>query len=439
MASPVVTIEKLAFGGAGFGHLNGKACFVPFTAPGDTVHFEIVNEKRSFINGEVREFLQHSPVRATPPCEVFGRCGGCHWQHIPYEVQLQQKQEIFTGLMERIARVDSGCIEPVTASPAPFGYRSRVQLKVRQASGRLHMGFYRAGSHFVIDLPRQCAIAAPAVNIVIAELRFLMEVFPEPDKIPQIDIATGGNGEAIVVFHYIGTKTRETCAFIAANRHMVASATGLWLQSGRKHTLSPIDGIGSLTYSVPAGCGEGAQTLDVLFSCGGFSQVNYRQNDVLVGTTLEWAELGGAEHVLDLYCGNGNISLPLALNAAQVTGVEEYQPSLTDAAENCRIHHIGNAAFHCSDVVPWLHRAVAAGEGYDVIVLDPPRTGAKEAMPLIARLHPRAIIYISCDPATMARDLAIIGKHGYGCVKSRPVDMFPQTYHLESVTLLEPR
>lgn len=438
MAAPVVTIEKLAFGGAGFGHWEGKACFVPFTAPGDTVRIDIVQEKRSFINGSVSEFLQVSERRVTPPCAVFGRCGGCHWQHVPYELQLQQKQEIFAGLMERIARVDAGRIECVVPAPLPFGYRSRIQLKVRHAAGKTYIGFYRAGSHFVIDIADICPIAVPAVNVLIAELRSLLESFPEPDKIPQLDIATGEDGSSIVVVHYIGADPRAVSGFIAANRRLVGSADGLWLQCGRKETLTAVWGADSLTYRVPAGGRGEVSTLDLLFSRGGFSQVNYRQNEVLVGTVLEWAELGGTERVLDLYCGNGNISLPLALHSSRVVGVEEYRPSLADAAKNCHIHSIGNAAFECSDVVKWLQKAVAAGEHYDLVVLDPPREGAKEAMPLISRLQPRAIIYISCDPATMARDLALIKKHGFDCAKSRPVDMFPQTYHLESVTLLKP-
>lgn len=438
MAAPVVAIEKLAFGGAGFGHWEGKACFVPYTAPGDLVRIDIVSEKRSFIDGKVREFLRHSPQRIIPPCEVFGTCGGCQWQHLPYDVQLLQKYEIFTGLMERIARVGSNLIEPVVPSPQPFGYRSRIQLKVRHAAGQLHIGFYRSGSHFVINVPQQCPISAPDVNSAIAEIQSFMPLFPEPDKIPQIDIATGDDGTCIVIFHYIGSKPLEICGFIGGNRHLLGSADGLWLQCGRKHTLMPITGIDALRYNVPAAVGDGSPSLELRFSCGGFSQVNYRQNCVLVGTVLEWAQLTGTERVLDLYCGNGNITLPLARNAAHVVGIEEYEGSLADGMESCRHHGMANSVFRCSDVVGALKRMVSSEEQYDVIVLDPPRAGAKEAVPLIARLRPRAVIYISCDPATLARDLAILRKHGFECVKSRPVDMFPQTYHLESVTLLKP-
>ena len=438
MVAPIVTIEKLAFGGAGFGRWEGKACFVPFTAPGDVVRIDVVTEKRSFINGQVREFVQHSPVRVSPSCQVFGSCGGCQWQHVPYDLQVEQKYEIFAGLMGRIARVNADRIEPVVPSPDPFGYRSRIQLKVRYAAGEVHIGFYRAGSHFVIDIPQCCPISAPVVNSVIKDLHSFMAVFPEPDKIPQIDISAGADGRTIIIFHYIGSNPDDICSFIGENRTSLGSASGLWLQCGKKHTLVPIAGIGALTYRVPAGGGGASPSLELRFSRGGFSQVNYRQNEILVGTVLEWAALNGTERVLDLYCGNGNISLPLARNAGRVVGVEEYAPSLTDAGENCRIHGIGNCEFNCSDVTRWLEKAVASGDRFDVVVLDPPRAGAKEAIPLIARLRPRAILYISCDPATLARDVATLVKHGFDCAKSRPVDMFPQTYHLESITLLEP-
>lgn len=438
MAAPIVTIEKLAFGGAGFGHWEGKACFVPFTAPGDIVRIDVVSEKRSFINGQVREFIEPSPLRVPPPCEVFGSCGGCHLQHVPYDLQVTQKHEIFTGLMGRIARVDADRIQPVVPSPDPFGYRSRIQLKVRYAAGQIHIGFYRASSHFVVGVPQHCCISAPAVNSVLGEIQSFMELFPEPDRIPQIDIATGVDAGSIVIFHYIGSHSDDMCRFISENQHMLGTATGLWLQSGRKNTLIPIAGAGALTYRVPAGGEEACRMLELKFSSGGFSQVNYRQNETLVNTVLEWAALNGTERVLDLYCGNGNISLPLALNAGQVVGIEEYAPSLTDAAENCRLHGIGNCEFSCSDVTRWLEKALASRERFDVVVLDPPRAGAKEAIPLIARLRPRAILYISCDPATLARDVATLMKHGFDCAKSRPIDMFPQTYHLESITLLEP-
>ncbi|HEY6873482.1 MAG TPA: 23S rRNA (uracil(1939)-C(5))-methyltransferase RlmD [Geobacteraceae bacterium] len=436
MGEQTVTIEKMAFGGSGLGHVAGKVCFVPFTAPGDTARIRVSTEKRSYLEGEIVELLGQSPLRVTPPCPVFGICGGCNWQHLPYATQLAAKQEIFADLLWRSARVERERIMPIAPAPEPYGYRSRVQFKLRNVGGQLHMGFYRGGSHFVVDVPQQCAIAQPAINRLFHELRGFMAQFPEPDKVPQIDVTLGDDDTAVLVFHYLGNRHDDIAGHLG--KLPMGPSTGIYLQRGRKSTLENIAGPETLSYRIPEYFPAEIPETVLTFAAGGFSQVNYRQNLSLIATVCAWAELTGSEKILDLYCGNGNFSIPLAQRAAAVVGIEEYPPSIIDAQRNCVINGVNNAIFRCSDAVAAVAGFVEAGERFDLVILDPPRTGAAELIRHIPSLHPGKIIYVSCDPATLARDIGMLGKLGYDVVKSMPVDMFPQTYHIESVTLLEP-
>ena len=438
MREVTLAIDKLTFGGAGLGRVDGLVCFVPFTAPGDEVRIRIIRQKRSYLEGELLEILVPSPLRTSPPCPVFGRCGGCNWQHLNYPAQLAAKDDIFAETLWRGGRVGREVLLPTLGAPAPFGYRSRVQLKLHLADGELHMGFYRTGSHFVVAIPGQCAIADPTINRLIGELRTLLPSFPEVSRLPQIDIAVGDDGTALLIFHFIGNDPAILHNFLIRHVDSLPSASGLYLQTGRKSSLSWVAGLEKLTYRIPASILPGLPETSLSFSRGGFSQVNYRQNLELLSTVVQWAALEGTERVLDLYCGNGNFSIPLARLVSHVIGIEEYGPSIDDARINCTINGVENVSFDCQGAAAGVQALVAAHETFDLVLLDPPRSGAAEVMPLLARLTPRAIIYISCDPMTLARDLGILRGHGYGVVKSRPIDMFPQTYHIESITLLEP-
>ncbi|HEX2767868.1 MAG TPA: class I SAM-dependent RNA methyltransferase [Geobacteraceae bacterium] len=438
MSEAVLKIEKMAFGGAGFGHLNGKACFVPFTAPGDSVRIRITKEKRSYLEGEMVELLEPSERRITPPCPVFGTCGGCNWQYLSYTDQLAEKEEIFAELLWRSGRVERDRIEAIAPAPEPFGYRSRIQLKVRCSGNEPQIGFYRAVSHSVVNIPEKCAVAHPLLNRLISSLRSVLAAFPETEKMPQIDAAVGDDGRTELVIHYIGNAAEEINRHFGKSRHSLG-ADAIFLQTGRKKTLQKIAGGDSpaLSYMVPSPSSTDPAGYRLEFSNGGFSQVNYQQNLTLIGIVISWAGLTGRERVLDIYCGNGNFSLPLAENAAHVLGVEDYRPSITCARRNCAAYDVKNISFQCKDAVSAIKRLVSADDKFDLVFLDPPRTGAAEVVRMIPALQPRAIIYVSCDPATLARDIGTLKKSGYEVIKSRPVDMFPQTYHIESVTLLE--
>jgi 23S rRNA (uracil1939-C5)-methyltransferase len=303
--------------------------------------------------------------------------------------------------------------------------------------GVIHLGFFKPGSHYVVDIPLGCAISSPSINKTLRELRAVLTGFPEPEMLPQIDITSGDEGDVLIIFHYIGVDRDKISDFLNTHRYRLSLVKGIFLQCGRKNSILSVCGHETFSYYVPDKIYKGFPGMCLSTSRGGFSQVNYRQNNALIDLALQWVQPGGEDRILDLYCGNGNFSLPMARYAAEVTGFEEYEQSIRDAEGNRLSNKVANARFECIDSVKGLKKLAASGETFPVIILDPPRTGAAEAVQLIPLLKPAKILYISCDPPTLARDISNFRKFSYVVTKSRPVDMFPQTYHIESVTLLE--
>ncbi len=378
-------------------------------------------------------------MRLEPVCPVFGRCGGCSWQHLPYCDQLSAKEEIFADLLWRSARVPRERILPIMPAPETFNYRARAQLKIHCSSGEFNIGFFRAGSHFVVNVPGECAIVHFEINRLIAGMRDILPLFPDAARIPQIDVALGDDGRAELIVHYIGDRKDELIRFFRQHGEWLA-VDAIFLQSGRKTTLERAFGkeAPQLAYKVPDPFSRDRREIKLSFPSGGFSQINYRQNVALIETVCDWAGLTGRERLLDLFCGNGNFALPLARGALHVTGVEDYRPSIDIAIRNGMENGVNNVSFVCGDATAAVSGMVSASERFDIITLDPPREGSAEVARLIPALGATAIVYVSCDPATLARDIGILKKSGYDVVKSRPVDMFPQTYHIESITLLAP-
>jgi 23S rRNA (uracil1939-C5)-methyltransferase len=436
MSEAELDIERMCFGGAGFGRVEGKACFVPFTAPGDRARIRVLREKRSFLEGELLELPVASPLRIAPACPLFGSCGGCNWQHLPYAEQLRQKGDIFGESLRRIGRVESDCLLPVAASASQYGYRSRIQLKLSRQGGVTLLGFFRGGSHQVVDAPDGCAIADPLLNRITGEFRSLLSRLPELSAVSQIDLAIGDDAQSVALLHADARESQALACALLAARAFLPSVSGLYLRVGAKSRIEKVFGVESLSYGIPEGLFPGSRPMRLRFGRGGFSQVNYPQNLRLIRAVFDLAQLTGTERVLDLYCGNGNISVPIAPFVARLTGIEGYAPSIEDAIANAAANAVGNVSFQVSDAALAVRRLAARGERFDLVLLDPPRAGA-EAVGEIARLAPKAIIYVSCDPTTLSRDLALLGDKGYHVVCSQPVDMFPQTYHLESVTLLK--
>jgi 23S rRNA (uracil1939-C5)-methyltransferase len=433
MSGQVVTIDSLAFGGNGVCRIDGKVCFVPFSCPGDKLRLTVTSEKRSYLTARITEILTPSEQRVTPPCPLFGSCGGCSWQHIGYARQLQAKRQILAETLWRGARVDGERILPALPSPSPYGYRSRVQFKLHSATDRLYIGFFRSGSHRVEDAPGGCPVALAAVNAAIGQLRAVLESCAECSRIPQINVECGDTG-AVAIVNYIGTERDTLCGHLLLHRTELSSLSGLWLQSGRKSTLTRVWGDDRLYYALPSVAGSGDVRLG--FAPGCFSQVNRDQNRAMLDIVRRMARFQATEQVLDLYCGNGNFSLPIAGAVSSVTGIEEYAGSIVAAEENRSMNRIAQADFICDDAAGGVRKLAQAGRSFDTVILDPPRSGAADVVTELHRLNPAKIIYVSCDPSTLARDCGVLAGNGYRVQESAPVDMFPQTYHIESVTLL---
>lgn len=417
-------IDTLTFGGRGLGRHEGKAVFVPGTAPGDRVRCTTVHDRRQFIEAELVEVLEPSPVRRLPPCPVAGSCGGCQWQHLPYDEQLRWKERLFHEHLLRAGVAGGEALRPIAAAAQEFNYRNRLQFKCRQTQSGLVAGFYRHASHYVVDTPA-CLLAMPGMQAAFDFLRRTLPAAPCPETVPQFDISCSDDGGVAVLFHVLPAghdAMRRWLSDLAAGGGFAAA-----LQVGRKASIVALHGDAGLATVVDN------PPLTLQIGAGGFAQVNPAQNRAMVAAVAAAAQLSGNERVLDLYCGVGNFTLPLARRAAAAVGVEEYAPAIADAVGNARRHGIGNATFYSE---PAEGAALRHGP-FDLVLLDPPRTGAYPVMRDLLVLKPGRILYVSCDPATLARDLQPLVHNGYRVVSTHPFDFFPQTWHVESLTVLE--
>jgi 23S rRNA (uracil1939-C5)-methyltransferase len=373
------------------------------------------------------KLLAPSPLRRQPPCPVFGACGGCQWQHLSYPEQGTWKERIFGEMLQRRCGVAAEVLRPLRAAPAEWGYRSRVQFKCRQTPQGFVLGFYRAGSHYVIDLDH-CPITDPRINRIMQQLRPHLAASPFAALVPQLDLSVDDHGSVRGVLHFLGDDLQQATDYLRP----VAEEGGfaLFLQTGRKDTLRHVAGAEDLFVEA------GDPPLALAYGPGGFAQVNLEQNRALVAEVVAAVQGIQADNILDLFCGMGNFSLPLAAGGARVLGVEDYAPAIAKARQNAQRHGLNRARFVVGPAQGAAARFQQDGP-FDLVLLDPPRAGAAEVMKDLVLARPPQVLYVSCDPATLVRDLSVLLKGGYRLVWSRPFDLFPQTYHVESVTLLE--
>ena len=420
-------IDSLAFGGNGIGRRDGKAIFVPLTAPGDRIRCRIVRDKGRWAEAELIEILSPAPERIIPPCPVFGRCGGCQWQFLPYGKQAQWKERIYRDLLQRQAGVAPENILPIVAAPAPYAYRSRVQFKCTDTPQGFTLGYFRRGSHVVVGISA-CPLLPTALNRLIPLLKSAIDSSGVAGQIPRIDAGIDDRGRVRLVVHVlepVATAVAKLLQPLAMQEDFALFVQSRGKEGGLKHIGGEEDLI--INCDTPP--------LALAYKAGGFSQINLEQNRTLVNAVLSAAELQGTERVLDLYCGMGNFSLPLARRCAEVVGVEDYAPSIAQAKINAKQNGLHNIRFHARPAAGAL-RAYGQAAPFDLVVLDPPREGAKDLCSELIDLCPPRILYISCDPATQARDLQTLLHHGYRCLSAQPFDFFPQTHHIESLAIL---
>jgi 23S rRNA (uracil1939-C5)-methyltransferase len=413
----ITRIESMAFKGYGVSRMDGKVVFIPYSAIGDEGWVEIVEEKKTYATGKLIEILAPSSWRVEPPCPYFGTCGGCQWQHIDYAQQTELKKEILKDILMRLGGLKE--IPPITAfpSPYPYDYRTRVQLKVK--GGKL--GYYQERSHQLVNIER-CPIAHPLVNEIIPLLRkerFLLSFTKEIE----INVSPE-EGKGVLMFCFLKTSQEwETFARQFLKSHPILK--GITTLKERRTTSL---GEPHLNFTIPL-------NLTLRNSPGSFFQVNLKQNEKLILKVLEFSDGQRNERALDLYSGVGNFALPLATVTQEVWGIEESAVAVKDARFNAQFNGIENGEFIRGKVEDVLKKWKK--EKPDLIILDPPRTGSKGAVDQVAGLKPKRIVYVSCEPTLLARDLCLFSDRGYFLRELALIDMFPQTYHMEVVGLLQ--
>lgn len=425
-------IESLAHDGRGVARIDGKAVFIDGALPGETVEFVYTWRRRSHDEGRVVRVLEASPQRVEPRCPHAEVCGGCSLQHLDPVAQIEAKQALLLENLARLGKVEPARVLPPLQGPV-WGYRRKARLGARWVAkkGKVLVGFREKRDRRIADLSR-CEVLDPAVGQRIAALSHLVGSLGIADAVPQIEVAVG-DAAAALVFRVLREPTREDRERLVA----FGKETGLriLLQPGGPETVTPLwpEAPPDLCYRLPEAGG-----IELHFLPTDFTQVNAAINRAMVARALELLALDGSERVLDLFCGLGNFTLPIARQAREVTGVEGEPGLVARARENAERNGLGNLRFHVANLMdeeeleqaPWLR------ETFDRILLDPPRSGAKEVTPRLGDLGAARILYVSCHPATLARDAGIlVHELGYRLEAAGVMDMFPHTAHVESMAL----
>ena len=447
-AAAPLCVEKLVFGGSGLGFHRGKAVFVPYSVPGDIIYWETLREKRHYCFGRLKDVSVPSSSRVEPRCPHFVQCGGCQWQHISISEQLRWKQEIFESILAGKCGVARELIRPIIPSPEEWHYRSRARIQVRWQAGEPFAGFFQPESHRVCSI-KQCLLLAPLVETIFELFKQHLlsgNAIKKSAGIEHVILETGDQGGSrILVCSNSTGKRREKgskagpamCAeFENAAQNLVSEASfplTIMVKHGKK-TMTVAHNQKSPMMPVIHPQGENGVSLQL--PPGGFSQINLAQNRTLVKLVIEAVSESNVSQyrLLDLYCGMGNFTLPLAPLCSEIMGVDYDAGAIRGAEENCRLNNIENARFLARPVEAFVQEQQPE---WDIVVLDPPRSGAMETVKAISHARVPVIVYVSCDPMTLARDVAHLLDNGYALRWSQPVDMFPQTYHIESVTVLD--
>lgn len=439
-----VSITDLGIHGEGIGKVNGFTVFVPGALPGERAEVRIIRVKKSYATGKLVTFKEQTPHRVKPECPVYDQCGGCQISHISYEEQLAIKHHSVVSVIERIAGEDGSLVEPVIPAAHPFGYRNKMAIPAGFVKGVPSLGYYRQGTHDIVPTAF-CNIQKEENNEL---LRFAAE-FIRKHSISCYNEKTG-KGSLRHVMGRVGDDGKLMVVLITATRDLPCEEE--WVREMTEalpfvvsiyHNVQDRKGnvilgkiIRKLYGSDTLKASIGALQFEV--SPYSFFQVHKEQAEVLYSKALEFAQLTGEEMVIDAYCGTGTISLYLAQKAKHVLGIEIVPAAIEDAKKNAVRNHVENADFLAADAGVVMPKLYKQGTRPDVIVMDPIRAGCSEdVLKAAAGMQPKRIVYVSCGPSTFARDAKILSQLGYKLKKVQPVDMFPQTMHVELVSLLE--
>lgn len=431
-----IAIDSMSQDGRGVGQVDGRTVFIPGSLPGERVSFLYRKRHRRYDEGEVLEILEPAADRVEPGCASFGTCGGCSLQHLDPDAQLRSKQEVLLTALERIGRVRPETILSPLSSADHWGYRRKARLGVKyvEKKGRVLVGFRERSTPFVADIGR-CEVLHADVGGRLGELAEMVHGLSIRDRVPQIEVAVGEDA-TILVFRLLAAPSEaDLHAFAAFEKR---SGLDICIQEGGPESVRSLSGgpVPELHYRLPE------FGVEVAFEPTDFTQVNFDLNRLMVGRAVGLLDLAPADRVLDLFCGLGNFTLPLAVRAASVVGVEGDRGLVERARRNAARNGIENVQFFTADLFepqaeggsPW------STYRYDKALIDPPRTGASQVLSRLPGLGIGRIVYVSCYPSTLARDAGhLVNDLGYTLRSVGVMDMFPHTSHVESIACFDIR
>jgi len=425
-------IQGYSHSGEGVGRLQEKPVFIPLAVRGELVRFRILQEKSRYLRGELLEVLEPSPGRSEAACRLFPRCGGCQLQHQSYEEQMQFKKQLVVSSLQRLGGFYNAPVQEVLGMSRPWHYRHTARFHIARGDQGPAIGYFQGRSRSLLPIDT-CALLPEEFPVILSHIDARLRQFKTPESFPaqEVTLRKGrGTGELLVWFMDGMMPDGAAAGFIDSLKENVPGLVGIQYGTPGSHSLTgniPAWGrdyyrekIAGTTFQVPAAA---------------FFQNNPQQAARLVSVVRALAEPGTGETMVDLYCGVGLLALTLAPLYQNVWGIEENQQAVEAARQNARLNGIDNCRFLAGQVEQAL--SDIAVKQVQTLILDPPRTGCSPAaLQAICAASPRRIIYISCNPATLARDLAILAERGYRIAVVQPIDMFPQTYHVESIVLL---
>jgi len=424
-------IQSLSHDGKGVARINEKATFIQGALTGEKITFRYTNRKKSYDEGLVTSVIEASPDRVQPKCAHYEICGGCSLQHLDSDKQIEAKQQVLLDNLEHIGKVSAQSILPPLTNDSVWGYRRKARLGVKNVpkKGKVLVGFRERASSFVADLTL-CPVLHPRVGELLPQLSELVEGLSINAKLPQVEVAMDDE-QCVLIFRILEDLTDTDIAAIKAfgEAHNIIPYT----QRGGPDTVVPLSGIpADLHHALPD------QHLELGFLPGDFTQVNTDINRKMINRALDMLDLNQNDTVLDLFCGVGNFTLPLATQAGTVVGVEGDEGLVQRAKSNAERNKLPNVDFYAANLYEELKPQPWLNQHFNKALIDPPRSGALEILPLINKMGIETLLYISCYPGTLARDAGVlVNEMGYTLVSTGVMDMFPHTGHVESIALFK--
>ncbi len=422
-----LTIESLSHEGRGIAHLDEKVIFVSGALPGETVIADRTFSRAKFEEADVKEVLKPADNRITSKCEVFGLCGGCSFQHLSSEDQIDAKGEWLKDAFAGQAKVEpKHWLEPLQVQS--WGYRRKARLGVRYVAKKekVLVGFREKKSGFITNMSR-CEVLHPSLGENLEVLADAIEKLSIKSQIPQLEVAVAENATILILRHLEPLTAKDEQILLDCGNELNVT---FYTQSGGEDTVKPLEKPAELTYSHPD------HDIEMEFLPTDFTQVNFKLNQKMINLALDMLDLNDEDEVIDLFCGLGNFTLPIAKYAKHVVGVEGDMGLIERAKYNSEKNTITNADFYKADLFKdvegfeWFR-----GKTYNKALIDPARSGAIEIVELLPKLGVERLVYVSCNPATLARDTAKLIEMGYTLDTAGVMDMFPQTAHVESIAL----